>query len=213
MGFSVLFQSTDRRNLENLKQSLVLPLKNQMQPGQSFCSFFITAVLHVVLTVFPSIFKTIGKRFLWWFLDTFHIIAEEISPLILSRYFQIWYGIRFILLLPINFSMCNIVSVTLCIITHTLICISLYYRQHRDSNSELFKWLPRKHITLERSLRLSAEGFYNWYYFCFQQQNTKRKLFLKNSVLYSSSIIVFPGSASSSLVCVEESTNDRAALV
>lgn len=72
------------------------------------------------------------------------------------------------LLLPINISMCNTESIMLYIMIYVYVCISLYYQQHRDSTSELFQWLPRKHITLERSLKLSAEGFYNWYYFCFQ---------------------------------------------
>lgn len=82
------------------------------------------------------------------------IITEEISPLILSRYVQNAYANRFMLLLPINFSMYNTESVML----HTIIYMYVF---HRDSTSELFQWLPRKHITLERSLKLFAEEFYN----------------------------------------------------
>lgn len=53
----------------------------------------------------------------------------------------------------------------LCIIL-SLLCYTQLYNIymcvfHRDSTSELFQWLPRKHITLERSLKLFAEEFYN----------------------------------------------------
>lgn len=50
------------------------------------------------------------------------IITEEISPLILIRYVQNAYANRFMLLLPINFSMYNTESVML----HTIIYIYMY---------------------------------------------------------------------------------------